>query len=103
VPEEERNVVNFQMNLAANKMINAIVMNKMSSIQRNRIALQYVHYRDKLKQDETWHAAQTSIFGQQSFEQKAREGRRHDLLKVLKMVKNTKDFEKSSVVETTKL
>jgi hypothetical protein len=45
------------MNLAANKMINAIVMNKMSSLQRNRIALQYVQYRDKLKQDETWHAA----------------------------------------------
>lgn len=37
------------MNLAANKMINAVVMNKMTSIQKNRIALKYVEYRDSLK------------------------------------------------------
>jgi len=45
------------MNLAANKMLNAIVMNKMTSVQKNRIALKYVQYRDNLRQDETWHSA----------------------------------------------
>jgi len=51
------------MNMSAKKMMSAIVTNKMTSLQKNRIALNYVNYKQKLKTDELWHQAQNSDFG----------------------------------------
>ncbi len=101
IPSEERQIQTYQLNLSYKSPSQASILNKLTSIQKNRIALEYVKYRKEIEDEQRGGGVRSleyEFFLQQFMEEAKKKGL-YEKVRTIKAVKENNDYNNQNHTE----
>ena len=91
----------YQLNLSSKSPTQAGILNKLTSLQKNRIALDYVKYRSEIEDEQRGGGIKSLEyeFFKQEFIDKAKQKGLHDKLRTINTVNEIKDYTNENTIE----